>query len=146
MFALISENIDKQDSGSTTIETVLWLPVLLMLIACIIQFGLILNGKNAVQAACFEAARQAAIADDPVQEAEAVVKGFADGVLPGWGENGTVRTRVDMPEGSDPGCPVKVAVAYDVPVFLGKLVPGLESNNGLTTVEGSAEMVIEEKP
>ncbi len=146
MFVHIRENIDRKDRGSTTIETVIWLPVLLMLIACIFQYGLIMNGRNAVQAACFEAARQAALADDPEQAAKSVVNGFADGTLPGWGQSGIVRTEVEMPEGGDPGCPVKVEVEYDVPVFIGNLVPGLQSNNGLATIKGSAEMIIEEKP
>ncbi len=134
------------DNGSTTIETIIWLPILLMLIACIIQFGLIFNGRNAVQAACFEAARQAALSDDPEGAARTTVEGFANGVLPGWKKDGLVRTNVAMPEGTDPGCPVRVEVAYDVPVFLAKLIPDLAFNGGLTTVRGSAEMLIEEKP
>lgn len=132
--------------GSTTIENIIWLPILILVLAGIAQFGLIVNARNAVQAAAFEGARQASTSATPEETAADVVYDFAGGVLPGWRRDGLVRADVSMPEGQEPGAPVRVDVSYDVPVVFGGVIPGLGPDSDVRHVKGSAELAIEEKP
>lgn len=134
------------ERGSTTVENVIWLPLLLLIFAAIIQFGLIFNARNAVEAASFEAARQAAVSETPILQAEEAVYEFAQGVLPGWSREGRVRAQVVAPEGTQPGTVIRVDVSYDVPVFFANLIPNLETSPGVVTVKGSSAMAVEEKP
>lgn len=136
----------ESERGSTTVENMFWLPVLFLVLAGIVQFGLIFNARNAVQAASFEGARIASVAQDPVSVAREAVYNFAQGVLPGWRQGQRVRAEVSMPAGSAPGSLVVVKVEYDVPVFFAGFLPGLETARGIKTVKGSSRMTIEEKP
>lgn len=134
------------EQGSTTVENIIWFPLLLLIFAAIIQFGLIFNARNAVEAASFEATRQAAVSESPISQAESAVYEFAQGVLPGWNRGGRVKTQVVTPEGIHPGAVVTVNVLYDVPVFFAALMPNLETSPGVVTVKGSSSMTVEEKP
>lgn len=134
------------ERGSATVENMFWLPVLFLVLAGIVQFGLIFNARSALQTASFEAARVATVAADPAAASREAVFNFAQGVLPGWRQGQSVRTEVSMPAGPSPGSPVVVKVEYDVPVFFAGFLPGLETSRGIKTVKGSSRMTIEEKP
>lgn len=134
------------ERGSATVENIVWFPLLLMIFAAIVQFGLIFNARNAVQAASFEAARQAVVSDEPTSQAESAVYNFARGILPGWKQGQRVKARVLTPDGVSPGASVTVNVSYDVPVFFAGLLPKLETSPGIFTVKGNSTMMIEEKP
>lgn len=135
-----------KERGSATIENLFWLPLLLLIFAAIVQFGLIFNARNAVQAASFEGARQAIVSNSPVRAAQNAVYNFANGVLPGWRKGGRVRVFVSAPAGFSPGKPVTVRVEYDVPIFFSAFFKGLETSRGIVTLKGSSTMKIEEKP
>jgi hypothetical protein len=132
------------ETGSATIEMIAWLPILLCVLAAIVQFGLYFNARNAVQAASFEAARQAALAEDP-NAAMRVVYEYANGVLPGWTEGGRVSATVAAPRPSLPGDAVEVRVSYDVPILLGGIMDKAGEASFLT-VRGSSTMTVEERP
>lgn len=59
-----------RESGSATVENIVWLPVSLLVIGAIVQFGLYFNARTAVQAAAYEAARQAAVDENPSGRAQ----------------------------------------------------------------------------
>ena len=136
----------RDEKGSATVENIVWFPLLLLIFAAIIQFGLIFNARNAVQAASFEAARQAVISEEPTSQAESAVYNFARGILPGWKQGARVKAQVLTPEGGSPGASITVNVSYDVPVFFAGLLPKLETSPGIFTVKGGSTMTMEEKP
>lgn len=135
-----------EEHGSATIEMIIWLPVLLVLLGAVVQFGLYFNAETAVQAASFEAARQASIAADPAQAAEDVAYGFADSTLPGWHKGERVAVVIEAPDNPKPGDDIDVRVTYQVPGFLTGIVPGISSSAKGLVVYGSAKMSIEERP
>lgn len=136
----------KKEIGSSTVENIVWLPMLLIVLAAIIQFGLYFNGRIAVQAAAYEAARQAAVADNPEDIAEKIVYGFGGGTLPGWNSKRLVSVSVETYANPKPGDPVKVDVEYRVPLFMSGLMPTSKSSDGFMKVKGTSSTTIEERP
>lgn len=133
------------ETGSTTIEMIAWLPVLLIILAAIVQFGLYFNARNAVQAAAFEASRQAVVSNNPEATGKAVSGSYARGTLPGWSEGERLATRISISGRGGQRGTVTVSVNYDTPEFL----PGItkDSNGrGWLNVSGESEMEIEERP
>ena len=133
-------------TGSATVENIIWLPVLLMMIGAIVQFGLYFNARTTVQAAAYEAARQAATAPEPRIIAEETALEFAEGVVPGWTKGQRVEVTVETPIEPHPGESISVEVGYRVPVFFTHILPGFEEAGGAAKVRGIAKTVIEEKP
>jgi Flp pilus assembly protein TadG len=70
------------DQGSAAVEFVLVLPVLLLVLFAIVDFGRLLNAKIVLSQAAHEGARAAAIADDSaaVDTVNRIVGGLADGM------------------------------------------------------------------
>jgi Flp pilus assembly protein TadG len=134
-----------REAGSTTIEMIAWLPILLLSVAAIVHFGLYFNAKNAVQAAAFEAARQASVSAEPVQTANQVVENFADSILPGWQVGKRLRIQTVAGDDGSPNAKIRVSVTYDVPLFMTGIFRSAESSGSLIA-SGEAEMKIEEKP
>jgi len=135
-----------REEGSATVETIIWLPLLLLLFGAVIQYGLYFNAKTAVQVAAFEAARQAAVSDKPVEVAENVAYGFANSTLPGWREGERVAISISAPSDPEPGDSVNVQVTYRVPGFFTGILPALGTPGQEPTIIGSARMLIEERP
>jgi hypothetical protein len=135
-----------QQDGSATIETIIWMPILLLILASVVDLGLYFNARTAVQAAAFEATRQASVADDPASTASKVVFDYAAGALPGWHEDG----RVDMTfNGSSllaPGEQIGVNVTYKVPGIFSGLVPFMFKGSKEIEATGSSQMTVEERP
>ncbi len=132
--------------GSTTVENIIWLPIILLALGGIIQFGLYFNARTAVQAASYEAARQAAVDENPVERARQVAYDFAGGVLPGWHKDDRVSVVVETDDHLDPGDEVKVSVVYEVPAFFSGLSSMMDTKSGWLRVTGSSITTIEERP
>lgn len=134
----------KSENGHVFLEFALIMPLILLLVAGIVQFGFLLNARIAVNSASYEAARMATLSDNPAGEALEAVEGYASATLPGWSFNDRLKANVNI-SGNNPGDIVSVEVIYSVPVFFPKILPFLESNGGKTYVKGSSVMRIEEK-
>jgi uncharacterized protein (UPF0333 family) len=134
----------KYQDGNVLIEFALIMPILLMIIAGIIQFGFILNAKVAVNSASYEAARVATLSDYPENDAINSVLSYASSSLPGWDLNKQLSIEINK-TGNVPGDKVKIDVFYDVPIFFSRILPVLEIRSGFYRVCGSSVMQIEEK-
>jgi Flp pilus assembly protein TadG len=133
----------RREEGSALIESVLTLPLMLLLLAGIIQFGFLFNAKVAVNSASFEAARQATTSLSPAATAVTVAENYAGGSLPGWkiGE----RLEVAVSTAGGVGDSVTVRVSYQVPLFFEHLLP-ITTTGGVMKVSGWSTMYIEERP
>lgn len=133
-----------QEKGSIFIELALVLPVLILLIAGIIQFGFLLNAKIAVNSASYEAARIATLSDNPETDAINAVSAYASSTIPGWNFDERLGLKLNI-SGTEPGDIVDVEVTYLIPVFFSKIAPFSMFENGYAKVIGSSVMRIEEK-
>ena len=134
----------KSEDGNVLVEFALIMPVLLLLIAGIIQFGFILNAKVAVNSASYEAARAATLSENPGVDAVNAVVNYADASLPGWDLGERLGVEVDL-SGNDPGDIVRVNVSYNIPVFFSKIISGSGIKGEFFKVIGISTMQIEEK-
>ncbi len=128
--------------GSVFIEFALIAPILLLLIAAIIQFGFILNAKIAVNSASYEGARNATLSENPTEGAIQAIQDYASATMPGWSYAERLKTEINL-TGSDPGDTVSVKVIYDIPIFFSKILP--VGGSDFFSVSGSSQMKIEEK-
>lgn len=133
-----------QEKGSIFIELALVLPILILLIAGIIQFGFLLNAKIAVNSASYEAARIATLSDNPETDAINAVSAYASSTIPGWNFDERLGLKLNI-SGTEPGDIVDVEVTYLIPVFFSKIAPFSMFENGYAKVIGSSVMRIEEK-
>jgi Flp pilus assembly protein TadG len=131
-------------NGNVLLELALILPVLLLFISGIVQFGFILNAKIAANSAAYEAARTATLSEEPYSSALAAVENYANGSLPGWKLGERLKAAIDIPD-SNPGTLVVVEVTYSVPVFFSGIIRFPGAANGFTDVKGMSAMRIEEK-
>ncbi len=134
----------RQEKGSMLLELALILPLLLAILAAIVQFGFILNAKIAVNSAAYEAARAATLDPEPQKAAMAAIKDYPGSALPGWSFEDRLDASIQL-ESLDPGHPVKVSIDYKVPIFFPKIIsfPNIEDGNFI--VSGFSIMRIEEK-
>lgn len=139
---LMNRGIAERDKGSALLEFALIAPVLLMLLAGIIQFGFILNAKVVVNSASYEGARAATMSDEPESSAAEAVLNYASSSMPGWDFNGRLNIETNT-SGHDPGDEVTVKVIYQVPNFFNKIIPFFNSDK--INVSGESTMQIEEK-
>jgi len=134
----------RSERGNVLIEFALILPVLILIIAGIIQFGFLLNAKIAVNTASYEAVRAATLSDDPEAGAIEAAISYASASLPGWkiGERLSVEV---IRSGNLPGDMVQVNILYNVPLFFSEFLIITENSNDFIIVSGSSSMGIEEK-
>lgn len=132
------------ENGNVLVEFALIMPVLLLILAGIIQFGFLLNGKIAVNSASYEAARAATLSDDPEADAINAVASYASASLPGWDLGEQLSMEINT-TGDSPGDRVQISVFYDVPLFFSKVLPISENGSNSFRVSGSSVMQIEEK-
>lgn len=139
-----AKRLSGQD-GSMLLETALISPILILLLAGIIQFGFILNAKVAVNAASYEAAKAATLSDDPRSKAIESAGDYASGSLPGWSYEERLKVQVYL-SGTEPYDTVDVTVIYSVPVFFPKVLPeSVAGQDGLLDIKGSSVMRLEER-
>jgi hypothetical protein len=73
----------RRDRGAAAVETAIVLPLLLLLIFGLVDFGRMLNAQIVVTEAAREGARAGALGDDPVPRAKAVASDLEVTVDPG---------------------------------------------------------------
>lgn len=129
-------------NGNVLLELALVMPILLLLLAGIVQFGFIFNAKIAVNSASYEGARAATLADDPLSEALNSIENYASSTLPGWNFNERLKGNINI-QGTNPGDMVSVEVIYSIPVFFAKILPFYDSDT--IDISGISVMRIEEK-
>ena len=134
----------QSENGNVLVEFALIMPVLILILAGIVQFGFLLNGKIAVNAASYEAARAATLSDNPEADAINAVSSYASASLPGWDLQEQLSIEINT-TGNSPGDSVQIKVFYDVPLFFSKILPISESGSSFFKVSGSSVMQIEEK-
>jgi uncharacterized protein (UPF0333 family) len=134
----------KNKKGNVLVEFALIMPILLLLIAGIIQFGFILNAKVAVNSASYEAARAATLSENPETDAINAVSNYAASSLSGWNLKERLGVKVDL-SGNDPGDIVRIIVSYNVPVFFSSIISGSGIEGEFFKVIGTSTMQIEEK-
>ena len=132
------------EHGNVFVELALVMPILILLVTGIIQFGFILNAKVAVNSASYEAARTATLSDNPEADAISSVLSYASSTLPGWNFNERLSLKIDI-SGTDPGDAVQVEVIYKVPIFFSKIPPFSSFEDSYANICGSSVMRIEEK-
>ena len=93
-----------REGGQATVEFALLLPFVLLLLAALVEFGLLIADHNRVAAAAREAARAAAVTGDAVLIEEAAE--FS-------GLSGVTVTVSPAPELRTQGEPVEVTVTYE---------------------------------
>ena len=126
------------------VEFALIMPVLLLILAGIIQFGFLLNAKIAVNSASYEAARSATLSDDPEADAIRAASSYASASLPGWSLGDRLSMEVET-TGLQPGDLVQVKIFYNVPLFFSNVLPITKNGANFFTVGGSSLMQTEEK-
>jgi len=131
-------------NGNVLVEFALIMPILILILAGIVQFGFLLNGKIAVNSASYEAARAATLSDNPEADAINAVASYASASLPGWDLQEQLSIEINT-TGNSPGDSVQIKVFYDVPLFFSKILPILENGSSSFKVSGSSVMQIEEK-
>ena len=134
----------KNYSGSVLLELSLIIPILLLLIAAIVQFGFVLNAKIAVNSAAYEAARAATISENPNDSAIYAIENYAKSSIPGWSFSERLRANIVIPN-NNPGTEASVEVFYRVPLFFSKILPFDNSSSTSIEVKGKSVMRIEEK-
>ena len=131
-------------NGNVLLELALILPVLLLFISGIVQFGFMLNAKVAANSAAYEAARTATLSEEPDSSAAAAIENYANGSLPGWKFGERLKAVINIPD-TNPGTIVTVEVIYSVPVFFSEIIRFPGTANGFTDIKGISAMRIEEK-
>lgn len=114
---ILSHNIKKRENGQAMVEFAIVVPVLLMLVLGIIQFGILFNHYLTVTDAVRAGARQAAVSRtlaDPAGSAEARVRSAASGSLSDAGDPAALVVTVmsTFAQGSD--VTVKATYPYSI--------------------------------
>ena len=120
----------KRDRGQATVEAVLVLPLVVTMLLAVVQVGLIVRAQVLVTHAAREAARAAAVDDDPGAASRAAHEATAL-------DDDRMTVAVHGRDG--PGSRVDVDVTYRVPTdmpLIGALLPDV-------TVHGEATMRVE---
>lgn len=126
------------------LELALVLPLMLLLISGIVQFGFILNAKIAVNSASYEGARAATLSENPEEAAIDAVINYAGSSLPGWSLDDRLKVKVDVPD-SIPGTPVSVEAIYSVPLFFKNITAFFPGSDSMIDIRGASVMRVEEK-
>ncbi len=130
--------------GSVMLELAILLPLLLLIVAGIVQFGFILNAKVAVNSASYEGARAATLSDDPETAAVDAVKNYAGSSLPGWNLGERLKVKVNVPD-NNPGTQVSVEVLYSIPLYFKNIPAFFGHDNSILDIRGVSIMRVEEK-
>jgi Flp pilus assembly protein TadG len=130
------------ERGAALVEFALVLPVLLLVLFGIIQFGLALNSANDQTHLANEVARYATVNENPGEAEKASLQAWAKKQADQNARNNGVVICISFPNGSEIGAPVKVEVTSIV-----KWLPVLKlSKVGSTSVTGTAYMRLEAPP
>jgi hypothetical protein len=136
----------KSVRASTTIETIFWIPVWVIILMLMLQGGVVLYAKIIVSQAAREGARAGAVSLSPVSDAKSEIINYGGNRLPGWRDLSKLSISAETPGGALPGNEIRVSVRYEVPVIFSALWKSSNSNPpSLLNVEGNSSMIIEFK-
>jgi Flp pilus assembly protein TadG len=129
----MGESIRKQaasESGQAMVELGLLLPMLLVLVLAIVQFGIIFNNYETITDATRVGARQAILLrlnGGLPSSAETVVRNAASGL-----NQSTLKVKVEAPSWTTPGSDVTVTATYPYSI---NLLGWVVANGNLTSVQ-----------
>jgi Flp pilus assembly protein TadG len=113
----------KREEGAAAVEFALVLPILLVLVFGIIEFGMILYFQGVVASASREGARHGIVVSRPT-DVKPWTESYSQSFLPSPGGTATVNYGL-----GNPGTPLTVTVAYDYTyIVIANLIPGLTSD------------------
>jgi len=112
-------SLKKREKGAAAIEFAILLPLLILLIAGSVEFGLVMFNKQVITNASREAARAGIVIEEDGSRMEpdavrAVATNYCQGLLVTFGDSAAALT-VDppsSPDGTDRGDPLIVTVSY----------------------------------
>lgn len=124
----------KNQAGSVVVESALVLPVLLLIVMGVLQYGMILSAKLTVKNASAVAARTAVLDGATTTEVTQAAQQAVDHI---WGQLPTLNVQMvtEQINGKDAK---RVTVTYDMPLMFPILVPG--SSGGKFSVTASSVM------
>lgn len=107
--------LHRNEAGAAAVEMALVLPILILLVFGIVEFGMAYNAKNTLTHAAREGARAFAIADPDLAPAdvEAAVRDTVEEAMGGL-TIANPATDIDIDAPCTPGSPAEVTVSYDV--------------------------------
>jgi Flp pilus assembly protein TadG len=124
----------KSEKGAAAVEFAIVLPVLILLVAGIMEFSILLYSQAVITNASREGAREGIVFSfpNPISDAEiqAVVNNYCTGHLITFGAASGVTTNVSRAGSGVAGDPLTVSVNYHydflvIPNFLGSLAGGI---------------------
>jgi Flp pilus assembly protein TadG len=122
----------KQQWGSATVEMAIILPLLLLLVFGIAEFGIALYRQEVLTNASREGARAGIVLSTPAVTT-AQIQNAVTNYLTSAGWNAALATVTATGAGGAFGTPVTVTVTYDTPFsVLSGLVPGIPATKTLT--------------
>lgn len=125
----------KSEKGASAVEFAIVLPVLVLLIAGIMEFSILLYDQAVITNASREGARAGIVHSEPNPlsdaELEAIVNNYCAGHLITFGAAPGATTSVSRAGSGSPGDPLTVSVNYHynflvIPNFLSNLAGGIE--------------------
>jgi Flp pilus assembly protein TadG len=120
----------RYEKGSVLVESAICIPVLLVILFGIIQYGMILSAVLTLRNAASVGAREAALSASTCAEIDAAVNAAVATMLPGT-------ATIAKAAGSVAGT-YQVSLTYDLPLIIPYVVPG--SSGGTMTLNSSAVM------
>ena len=124
-----SEFIHRNDSGQDLVEYALALPVFLLLVFGIMEFGILFMNYNTVAGAAREGARAGILSSCNAGCAETAARAMTSGL-----DAGKLNVNVTYPAGK-----VRVAVTYNTNLITGPLIAAVGGNDAVT-VQSTATM------
>lgn len=121
--------IKNEKGGSNLISAAVMMPLMVLLIAAIVQITLLVNAKMTVREAAFEALRFGVKSETPVDTAVGTAYQYSD--IPGWQRGGNVEVKASVTENAGEKV-LNVEVTYKVPVINSSLFS--DSQSGFAVV------------
>lgn len=106
--------IKNEKGGSNLISAAVMMPLMVLIIAAIVQITLLVNAKMTVREAAYEALRFGVKSDMPTVTATGTAYKYSN--IPGWKKGGNVIVRASL-DGNAGERVLNVEVAYKVPVI-----------------------------
>lgn len=121
--------IKNEKGGSNLISAAAIIPIMILMIAAIVQINLLVNAKITVREAAFEALRFGVKSDIPLETAINTAYNYSN--LPGWVKDGNVKVEAYL-SGPVQERILNVEIKYQVPVINSTFFA--DGRSGFTTV------------
>jgi len=134
----------RSNSASTTLETIFWIPIWVIILMLILQGGIVIFAKIIVSQAAREGARVGAVSQNPISDAKSKIMNYGGNRLPGWSDLSKLSISAETPDGALPGKEIRINIKYEVPIFFTALWNSSKSNTpSILNVDGNSSMIIE---